>query len=66
MAKKKKVSALPTTALCEDKVAMKRYQAEDDLRTLQRAKEIGDDKSRINAAGALAKEQMQSLQKIAK
>lgn len=36
---KKKSRPLPTTAICEDKAAMKRYQAEDDLRTLQRAEE---------------------------
>lgn len=66
MAKKKKSYPLPTTAICEDKAAMKRYQAEDDLRTLQRAEEIGRDKSRLSSASSLAKEQMSALQKIAK
>jgi len=66
MAKKKKSSPLPTTAICEDKAAMRRYQAEDDLRTLQRSKEINEDKSRMSAAASLAKEQMQALAKVAK
>lgn len=66
MAKKKKSSPLPTTAVCEDKAAMRRYQAEDDLRTLQKAEDIGRDKSRLSAAGSLAKEQMEALKRVAK
>lgn len=63
---KKKSKPLPTTAICEDKAAMRRYQAEDDLRVLQKSKEISSDKSRMNAAASLAKEQMSSLAKVAK
>ena len=66
MAKKKKSNPLPTTAICEDKAAMRRYQAEDDLRTIQRAKEIAGDKTRMNAASSLAKEQIAALSKVAK
>ena len=37
---------------------------EDDLRTLQRAKEIENDKARMQAAKNIAKEQMSNLKKI--
>lgn len=42
----------------------KKWRAEDDLRTLQRAKEVENDKARMQAAKAIAKEQMQNLKKI--
>lgn len=42
----------------------KKYQAEDDIRTLQRAEEIKKDKARMSAAKQLAKSQMQNLKKI--
>lgn len=41
----------------------KKWQAEDDLRTLQRAKEVESDKARMKAAKALAQEQMNTLKK---
>lgn len=41
-----------------------KWRAEDDLRTLQRAKEVENDKARMKAAKAIAKEQMQNLKKI--
>jgi ribosome assembly protein YihI (activator of Der GTPase) len=41
----------------------KKWQAEDDLRTLQRAKEVESDKARMKAAKALAQEQMNNLKK---
>lgn len=41
-----------------------KWRAEDDLRALQRAREIESDKSRMKAAKAIAKEQMQNLKKI--
>lgn len=40
-----------------------KWRAEDDLRALQRAKEIEGDKSRMKAAKAIAKEQMNTLKK---
>ena len=42
----------------------KKWQAEDDLRTLQRAAEIRKDKGRLAAARKCAKEQMAALQKV--
>ena len=41
----------------------KKWQAEDDLKTLQRAKEVENDKARMKAAKALAQEQMNNLKK---
>jgi len=41
-----------------------KWRAEDDLRALQRAKEIENDKSRMKAAKAIAKEQMNNLKKL--
>jgi len=41
-----------------------KWRAEDDLRALQRARENESDKSRMKAAKAIAKEQMQNLKKI--
>lgn len=40
-----------------------KWRAEDDLRALQRAKEIESDKGRMKAAKAIAKEQMNTLKK---
>lgn len=40
-----------------------KWRAEDDLRALQRAKEIEGDKSRMKAAKAVAIEQMNTLKK---
>lgn len=50
----------------EDRARMKKYQAEDDLRTMQRAQEVCSDKARMNAAKRLAKEQASALTKLAK
>ena len=44
----------------------KKWQAEDDARTLMRAEEIKRDKARINAAQAQAKKQMEELAKVIK
>lgn len=44
----------------------KKWRAQDDLRALQRAKEIESDKARMAAAKAVAKEQMDALSKVAK
>lgn len=48
----------------EDIAREKKYQAEDDIRTLQRAEEIKKDKSRMSAAKQMAKSQVQDLKKI--
>ena len=44
----------------------KKWRAENDLRTLQRAKEIENDKARMQAAKNIAKEQKAALEKICK
>ena len=41
-----------------------KWRAEDDLRALQRAREIENDKARLKAAKAIAKENMAALKKI--
>jgi hypothetical protein len=41
-----------------------KWRAEDDLRALQRAKEIESDSSRMKAVKNIAKEQMSNLKKI--
>lgn len=41
-----------------------KWRAEDDLRTLQRAKEIENDKARMKAAKEIAKSQMNALKNI--
>jgi len=45
-------------------VEEKKWRTESDLSTLQRAKEIMADKSRITAAQALAKQQLSALSSI--
>ena len=44
----------------------KRYQAEDDVRTLERADQIKNDKPRFSMAKSVAKEKMKTLTRIAK
>lgn len=56
------VSDAPKSTIDYDK----KYQAEDDLRTLQRYGELQSNKDRMKAAKGLAKEQMKSLQKACK
>jgi hypothetical protein len=59
---KKKSNPSPApTAVAQDR----KYRAEEDLRTLQRAAEIQRDKSRVGAAQKVAREQMQAPHKIA-
>lgn len=43
---------------------MRRFQAEDDLRTLRRAEEIKSDKTRVVAAKRIAKSEIKALGKI--
>lgn len=58
------VNATPYKPSKEDIAREKKYQAEDDIRTLQRAEEIKKDKSRMSAAKQMAKSQVQDLKKI--
>ena len=44
----------------------KRYQAEDDVRTLERADQIKNDRSRFSMAKSVAKEKMKTLTRIAR
>lgn len=55
------VSDGPSTSYAKEDT---KWRAEDDLRALQRAKEIESDKSRMKAAKAIAKEQMSNLKKL--
>ena len=48
----------------EDKARDRKYRAEDDIRTMQRAEEIRRDKERMKAVKDIAKEQMNGLKKI--
>lgn len=41
------------------------FQAEDDLRTLQRAEEVRSNKTRLNRAKKVANKQMKALKKVA-
>lgn len=58
--------AAPSKISTEDKARMRRYEAEDAIRTLQRADEIRRDKDLCKDMKALAKEQMEALKKVAK
>jgi len=55
------VNDAPTASIARED---QKWRAEDDLRTLQRAKEIENDKARMQAAKNIAKEQMSNLKKI--
>lgn len=59
------VRIVSDAAECAPKVNDK-WRAEDDLRALQRAREIESDKGRMSAAKAVAKEQMSALSRVAK
>lgn len=52
------------TPSAEDKARERKYRAEDDIRTMQRAEEIRADKERMKAMKSIAKEQMNGLKKI--
>lgn len=43
----------------------RRWQAEDDLRTLRRAEEIRADKSRVAMAQKMATQELKALQRVA-
>jgi len=57
-----KAKAVRLNSLSDDK----RWQAQEDLRTLQRAQEIQLSKSRVAAAQREANTQMQALAKVKK
>jgi hypothetical protein len=62
----KKAPALMKLATAEmrETEESKRWQAEDDLRTLQRAKEIESNRARMSAAKKIAVSQIKQLEKI--
>ncbi len=53
---------MPPTLTAEDK----KFQAEDDLRTLRRAKEIQDSPSRLKAATETAEKEIKALNALKK
>ena len=48
----------------EDKARQRRYQAEDAIRTLQRAQEIQKDRALMRDVKIVAREQMKQLQSV--
>lgn len=67
MAKKKLPANMPMTAYKpsrEDIERERRYRAQSDIETLQRAEEIKKDKDRMGACKSYAKEQIKTLGKI--
>ena len=58
------VSDGPTSSNKDYNKEERRYQAQDDIRTMQRAAEIQKDKERTKAMKEVAKEQMDNLKKI--
>jgi hypothetical protein len=62
----KKIPSLMKLANAEAKENTEhlRYQAEDDLRCLQRAKEIESNRARLSAAKKIAASQIKQLEKI--
>ena len=55
------VSDAPKSSYVEED---KKWRAQDDMRALQRAKEIESDKARMQAVKAVAQEEMARLKKI--
>ncbi len=51
---------MPHNLTAEDK----QFQAEDDLRTIRRAKEISDDPTRLKAANKIADKEIKALNEI--
>lgn len=60
MAAKKKVSGMGNPIVSQDRS----WQAEGDLNTLLAAEEIREDKARMSAVRALAKEKLVDMKKI--
>lgn len=42
----------------------RRFRAEDDLRSLKQAEQVRGDRSRLNAAQQIAREQLKALEKV--
>lgn len=72
MAKKSKtklsdmVQPMPYKQTAYDKERERKYRAEDDIRTMQRAEEIRKDKDRVKAMKECAADQIKALQSCAK
>ena len=56
--------AKPYVQTAEDKAREKKWRAEEDIRTVQRAEEIKRDKSRVAEMKKVAKEQINDLKKV--
>lgn len=63
--KKVAASPAPKTIQARQRAEEKRWQAQDDLRTMQRAQEVAGDPERLKAAQKEAQQQVQALQKVA-
>lgn len=59
-------TSMPRGSTAKQMQQEKRWQAEDDLRTLQRAAEIKSDRARMATAKSVATEQMKALARVAK
>lgn len=59
-------TCMPVKMNKEQQERERRYQAEEGLRTLNKAEEIRSDKQRMSDIKALATEQMKSLSKFSK
>lgn len=57
-------TAKPYPSTAEDKDREKRWRAEEDIRTIQRAEEIKKDKSRVSEMKKVANEQIKDLKKV--
>jgi hypothetical protein len=65
MAKKKAKARAATSPGRRAAAEMRKFEAQDDLRTLQRASEISGDRRRMSAAQKEAAAQKRALEKIA-
>jgi hypothetical protein len=61
MATKKAPAPVPSKSMLADE---KRWQAEDDLRTMQRMAELKANPGRIRAAESLLKQQMTAIKSV--
>lgn len=59
------VPPMPYKPSREEQARQRRYQAEDDLRTITRAQEVQKDRTRMAAVKTIAREQMKSLANVA-
>lgn len=63
---KAKTVSIASPSLGPSAAQEKKWQAQDDLRTIQRAAEIKADASRMRASQSEAKQQMKALQSVTK